>query len=99
MELKKAIKLGTTRLAELKFDGRFVPKLNVYNKPTNHNQHCWVCGKQLVKGEMIVREMSGISSNNHVDYCYAHIDCQLAVVIHTILGIDDEIGSEEEPSQ
>jgi len=99
MELEKAIKLGTDKLAELKFDDRFVPRLDTYPKPTNHPQRCWVCSKQLVKGERIVREMSGISSNNHIEYCYAHIDCYLAMMIHTILEIDDGTGSEEEPSQ
>jgi len=99
MELDEAIKLGMNKLTELKFDGRFVPRLDAYAKPTNHCQRCWVCGKQLVKGERIVREMSGISSNNRIEYCYAHIDCHLAVVIHTILEVDDGTGSEEEPSQ
>jgi len=52
MELEEAIKLGTGKLAEFKFGGRFIPELDTYIKSTNHNQHCWICGKQLARKEV-----------------------------------------------
>jgi len=100
MEISEAIKLGAAKLAELKLDDWFIPKLDTYTKPTNHFQRCWICHKNLKKGDKVVREMNGVSRDGrHFEYCYSHLGCHLAMVIHTILEVDDETGSEEEPSQ
>jgi hypothetical protein len=96
MEVNEIIELGIAKLAELNIDGRFLPRIDVYTKPTNHGQRCWICYKDLERGTRVVREMSGISGNNRVAYCYAHLDCYLAIVIHTVMELEDEIGSKTE---
>ena len=48
--------------------------VSVYIKPTNHNQVCQKCFKELVKGEEIVSMVDG-AYNNRFTYSYYHIRC------------------------
>lgn len=86
MELAEAIELGTKKLAELNLDGRVIPKLYAYVKPTTHLQGCWICRESLRKGDMAVKEISGANrGGQNLTFRYSHLACYLAVVLHTLL--------------
>lgn len=89
MEISEAIELGIKKLAELNFEGRRgLNKLDVYFKPTKSPQTCFFCRAELQRGDSIVKEVSGATSRGYLEYAYSHFDCYLAMIIHTILGLE-----------
>lgn len=89
MDIRKAVEMGISKLAELAFDNDSVPGLDTYIKPTTHIQDCYVCHTLIKKGEMLVKEVSGCTRYGYPEYMYSHLDCYLAMVFASISKIEE----------
>lgn len=89
MELSEAIDRGIEKLAELNFEDNPLGYMrdDIYRKPASHRQVCYVCYGELQKGDLIRKGICGATQGGYLQYDYAHLDCFLAMLFHTILGM------------
>lgn len=90
MKIDQVIDIAIKKLAELSLDDKFIPSLEVYHKPNNFNQSCYICSRPLEKGELIEKEVVGATGAGYLRYTYAHLDCFLAMLFHTINKVDGD---------
>lgn len=92
MEINEAVAKGIEKLAELNLEGRFPGYMHdgIYRKPNFYPQLCHVCGEGLMKGDLVRKEQSGATRSGFSRYIYAHLDCFLAMLFHTIIKIDGD---------
>lgn len=53
--------------------------IEIYHKPTNCQQRCQKCKKDLIRGELIAKVITGAYSG-HPMFDYFHIECLLKTV-------------------
>lgn len=93
MEINEVIEQGIKKLAELNLDGQSSLRYrldDIYHKPASHRQVCFVCYGVLQKGDLVRREQSGATHSGFPTYAYAHLDCFLALLFHTITKVDGD---------
>lgn len=91
MEIQEAIDKGVKKLAELSLEGHpFYVQADIYHKPASHEQMCYVCRKNLKKGDLVLKEQCGATRSGYSQYIYAHLDCFLAMLFHTITKVDGD---------
>jgi len=88
--LKKVIDAGVKKLTELALEGYPIENLplgvNVSIKPTRYEQHCQICGKQLLRGQWRVKARVPIMDGPFFTF---HLACFLARLIYQIVQIEN----------
>lgn len=93
MEGNEMMMRASKKLAELHFEGiSDIPRLRIYRKPSHHKQQCSVCKARLVKDEVIIKVV--ISAKRYgPTYNYFHVDCHLAMVLHSMFTLDEQLNN------